>query len=78
MKSAKTFKIGSNVQWNWMGRSVHGAVKKIYFKPITKVLRGHTYTRNGSFEKPAYLIKSKAGNEVLKLHTELRDSKKSH
>lgn len=75
MKRTKSFDIGAPVQWIWMGRPVKGTVKKIYLKPVTKVLRGHAYTRNGSTEKPAYLIKSAAGNDVLKLHTELRRSR---
>lgn len=75
MKTLKSFDVGSMVQWIWMGRPVKGTVKKIYLKSVTKVLRGHTYKRNGSAEKPAYLIKSAAGSEVLKLHTELRRSR---
>jgi hypothetical protein len=68
----KSFAIGAKVQWVWMGRPVKGTVKKIYFKPISKELRGHVFKRNGSEEKPAYLVKSEAGSDVLKSHTELR------
>ncbi len=76
MKTQKPFKIGTVVQWNWMGRAVCGSVKRIYFKPISKVLRGHLFKRNGSADIPAYAIMSKAGNEVLKLHQELKVSEK--
>ncbi|WP_413289227.1 DUF2945 domain-containing protein [Bdellovibrio sp. HCB337] len=71
-KITKTFNIGSKVQWIWMGRPVKGTIKKIYLKPVSKELRGHLYKRNGSAERPAYLIKSEAGSEVLKIHSELR------
>ncbi len=71
----KKFKLGSKVQWNWMGRAVQGFVKKIYEKPIRKTIRGHIFVRRGSPETPAYLVCSINGNEVLKLHTELSAQK---
>lgn len=71
-KTSKAFRVGAKVQWIWMGRPVKGTVKKIFLKPVSKELRGHLFTRNGSPEKPAYLVKSEAGSDVLKLHTELR------
>jgi hypothetical protein len=70
-KAVKAFSVGAKVQWNWMGRPVKGKVLKIYLEPISKVLRGHTFIRNGSPERPAYLVKSEAGSDVLKSHTEL-------
>ena len=70
--SKKIFRVGTKVQWTWMGRPVNGVIKKIYIRPVSKELRGHVFTRNGSLERPAYLIKSEVGSEVLKLHTELR------
>nr|AGU12004.1 hypothetical protein [uncultured organism] len=71
-KTKTTIELGATVEWTWMGRPVKGTVKRIFLKPVTKVLREHTYTRNGSPEKPAYLIKSEAGSEVLKSVTEIR------
>ncbi len=58
-----------------MGRVVKGSIKQIYFKPVAKTFRGTEFRRNGSKEKPAYLIKSEAGSEILKLHSELKNSK---
>jgi hypothetical protein len=68
----KVFPIGAEVQWTWMGRPVKGKILKIFVKPVSRTLRGHEFKRNGSPEKPAYLIRSAAGSDVLKLHTELR------
>jgi len=62
---------GSSVQWKWAGSIIEGVVEEIYFHPITKEIKGKFIKRNGSEEKPAYLVKSKAGNYALKLHTEL-------
>ena len=70
-KSPKPFEIGASVQWNWMGRKVKGSIKKVYLKPVEKMCRDFLFKRNGSAEKPAYLVRSAAGNEVLKLHSEL-------
>ena len=74
-KMKKPFNVGAKVRWTWMGRPVYGDVKKIYFKPISKVFRGHLFKRNGSEDKPAYLIVTIAGNEVLKSQSELRKAK---
>jgi len=63
MKAVKAFDVGASVQWIWMGRPVKGIVRKIYFKPVSRTFRGHLLKRNGSSEKPAYLVKSEAGSD---------------
>ena len=65
------FKIGAKVQWKWMGRLINGVVIESYTEPVTKVIKGKLIKRNGSSEKPAYLVESDAGNIALKLETEL-------
>jgi hypothetical protein len=65
------FSKGENVFWKWMGRKIHGVVEEIYTGPIEKEIKGKFIKRNGSMEKPAYLVRSEAGNLALKLHTEL-------
>ncbi len=74
-----THKIGAKIQWKWLGRNIQGVVKKIFFKPVTLEIKGKKITRKGSEENPAYLVLSAAGNEALKLGTELsiRDTKKA-
>ena len=76
-KSVKAFKVGEKIKWKWMGRAVKGVVKQIYLKPVTKVFRGTEFTRNGSPEVPAYLVRSNAGSEILKSHSELSEFKVS-
>ncbi len=66
------FEIGTTVFWRWMGRKVQGQVKRIYVKPIERVFRGSVFKRNGSKDKPAYLVESVSGSEVLKSHSELK------
>jgi hypothetical protein len=67
----KAFRIGARVQWKWLGGLVNGKIKKIYLKPVIRVIKNKSIKRNGSPEKPAYLVQSEAGNYALKLQTEL-------
>lgn len=65
------FKLGARVQWKWLGRPIGGRVEEIYVEPVVREIKGKRIKRNGSKEKPAYLVKSDAGNLALKLETEL-------
>lgn len=65
------FNIEDAVEWKWMGGRIQGQVIEVFFEPTTKVIKGKSIKRNGSLEKPAYLVQSMAGNFALKLHTEL-------
>jgi hypothetical protein len=67
----KAFEIGSKIQWKWMGSLIEGTIIEVHFGPIEKEIKGKKIKRNGSVGKPAYLVKSQAGNVALKLHTEL-------
>ena len=69
--STSAFKVGSKVQWKWLGRAIDGVVKKIFVKPTTQTIKGKAIKRNGSESNPAYLVESFAGNLALKLHSEL-------
>ncbi len=65
------FKTTSKVFWKWLGRPVSGVVEEVFISSVTKTIKGKKITRHGSLEKPAYLVKSEAGNLALKLETEL-------
>lgn len=66
------FKVKEKVQWSFVGRPILGTVEEIFFESVTKTIKGKKITRNGSEEKPAYLVKSEAGNIALKLESELK------
>lgn len=68
------FKKGSKVQWKWLGRPIYGVVLEVFEVPVVKEIKGKKIKRNGSKEKPAYLVLSDAGNEALKLESELSSS----
>jgi hypothetical protein len=71
MNKLTPLKIGTKVSWKWAGGIINGTVEEIHFAPIEKIIKGSKIKRNGSVEKPAYVVKSEAGNIALKLHTEL-------
>ena len=54
-----------------MGREIHGIVMEKHMAPVEMEIKGKKIKRNGSVEKPAYLVKSEAGNLALKLGSEL-------
>lgn len=68
---AHTFSIGSDVCWKWYGGIIYGHVEAVFTSSVEVPIKDKLIKRNGSFEKPAYLVRSKAGNLALKLHTEL-------
>ena len=63
--------IGSKVYWKWMGGEIDGNVQGVFTAPVVREIKGKNIKRNGSPEKPAYLVKSEAGNLALKLETEI-------
>ena len=71
------FRKNAKVEWQWLGRPIKGQVLEVFTKPVTKEIKGKKITRNGSPEKPAYLVLSEAGNEALKLATELKAQSKA-
>lgn len=68
---APTPKKGDFVKWKWMGGVIEGVVEEVYHRPVSRQIKGKSIKRNGSKEKPAFLVKSKAGNFALKLITEI-------
>ncbi len=71
------FKIAQAVQWKWLGRAILDEVVEIYTEPVERLIKDKKIKRNGSAQKPAYLVKSAAGNLALKLESELELPKKS-
>ena len=65
------YEVGQQVYWKWMGRKIFGEIVEVHMAPISREIKGKLIKRNGSHEKPAYLVKSVAGNYALKLQTEI-------
>lgn len=71
------FKTRAKVTWKYLGKTIKGTVEEIFYDSITKTIKGKKITRHGSREKPAYLVKSEAGNIALKLESELTPASRS-
>lgn len=69
------YKKNDKVEWNYLGRVILGTVEDVFYKSVTKTIKDKKITRHGSQEKPAYLVKSEAGNIALKLESEIRSQK---
>lgn len=71
MRNSKAFKVGSKIQWKWLGRKIDGEIVEVHLQSVSKLIKEKAIKRKGSAENPAYLVKSAAGNLALKLHSEL-------
>ena len=62
----KAFEVGSKIKWKYIGYIIDGTVEEVFMGPVEKEIKGKKIKRNGSVEKPAYLVKSEAGNYCFK------------
>lgn len=64
-------KAGDKVRWHWGQGTAEGTVKTTYARKVTRKLKGHEVTRNGSKDDPALYIEQEDGDGVLKLASEV-------
>ena len=67
----ESFRKGTRVKWNWGQGVGRGRVAERYDGRVERTVEGTRLRRNGSRQNPAYLVKTDAGAEVLKLASEL-------
>lgn len=67
----ESFRKGARVKWNWGQGVGRGRVAERYDGRVERTVEGTRLRRNGSRQNPAYLVKTDAGAEVLKLASEL-------
>jgi hypothetical protein len=65
------FSVGAKIEWKWLGSVIDGVVEEVFLEPVVREIKGKKIKRNGSPDKPAYLVRSEAGNLALKLESEL-------
>ena len=70
----ESYQTNTKVQWEWGKGTAQGYVREIFREKVSRQLKGSEVTRNGSDADPAYLIEQADGDEVLKLHSELKQS----
>ena len=62
---------GAKVKWKWGAHEAHGEIVESFERKVRRTLKGEEVVREGSSEEPAYLIRQKDGDRVLKSHSEL-------
>ncbi|HJT39878.1 MAG TPA: DUF2945 domain-containing protein [Sphingobium sp.] len=67
----ESFRKGARVKWNWGQGVGRGRVAERFDGRVERTVEGTRLRRNGSRQNPAYLVKTDAGAEVLKLASEL-------
>lgn len=75
MSNKCSYSVGDLIRWKWMGGYIEGEILELYFEPVVKNIKGKNIKRNGSPERPAFLVKSVAGNLALKLVSEIEPNK---
>ena len=64
-------RIGANVTWKWGSGTASGKIVERFERRVQRTIEGARVVRNGSSEKPAFLIEQEDGGKVLKLGSEL-------
>ncbi|WP_353473644.1 DUF2945 domain-containing protein [Salipiger sp. H15] len=65
------FQVGETVRWNWGDGVATGRITERFDRKVSRRIKGHEITRNGSAAAPAFLIEQDDGGRVLKLESEL-------
>ncbi len=71
---ANAYQTNTKVEWDWGEGTAAGYIRGVFRERVTRTIKGTEVTRNGSGADPAYLIEQQDGDEVLKLHSEIRKS----
>ncbi|BES69338.1 DUF2945 domain-containing protein [Marinobacter nanhaiticus D15-8W] len=69
---SQAYQTNTKVEWDWGEGTANGYVRKVFRETTTQTIKGSEITRHGSDDNPAYLIEQQDGDQVLKLHTEVR------
>lgn len=68
---AKDLRVGDHVSWRWGTGEGHGRIVERFEKRVARMIKGEEIVRNGARDNPAFRIETDAGDEVLKLASEL-------
>jgi len=71
-----TYQTNTKIEWDWGDGVANGYVREVHRQSVTRSLKGSEVTRHGTDDNPAYLIEQSDGDEVLKLHSEIRPAGK--
>ncbi|GAB5414188.1 MAG: DUF2945 domain-containing protein [Congregibacter sp.] len=71
---SETYQTNTKVEWDWGNGTAEGYVREVFREHVTRTIKGTDVTRKGSVDDPAYVIEQEDGDQVLKLHSEVRKS----
>jgi hypothetical protein len=63
---------GTKVSWKYGTGTATGKIESVHKESITRKLKGHDITRNGSADDPALVIVQDNGDKVIKLQSEVK------
>ncbi|GGF19004.1 DUF2945 domain-containing protein [Hymenobacter cavernae] len=65
---------GTQVTWKYGTGTATGKIEEVHKEAVTRKLKGHEITRNGTADNPAFVIVQENGDRVLKLKSEVQTS----
>jgi len=65
---------GTQVNWKYGTGTATGKIEEVHKESVTRKLKGHEITRNGTADNPAFVIVQENGDRVLKLKSEVQAS----
>ncbi|OYW51958.1 MAG: DUF2945 domain-containing protein [Rhodobacterales bacterium 17-64-5] len=65
------FSKGDTVEWLWGSGTGEGVIDEVFTEKVTRTIKGKDITRNATKDEPAYLIRQKDGDTVIKSASEL-------
>jgi hypothetical protein len=68
-------KVGDYVAWKYINGIAEGRIESVHDEPTAIISKGKRIKRNGSKDNPALIIIHKSGNDVLKLMSEVQQTK---
>ncbi|WP_324671634.1 DUF2945 domain-containing protein [Hymenobacter sp. GOD-10R] len=63
---------GTKVSWKYGTGTATGKIEETHKESITRKMKGHTVTRHGTADNPAFVILQTNGDRVLKLKSEVQ------
>ena len=68
-------KKGSKAEWQWGKGKGEGEVVDTFTSDVTRTIKGTKVVRHATSDEPAYLLKQRDGDRVLKSKSELKGAK---
>ncbi len=68
----RKIRAGTKVEWTWGANHAEGKVEKTFTDDVSRKIKGKVIKRKADEKEPAFLIRQKDGDRVLKSRSEVR------